>query len=97
MSQIGQNVEIGNGCIIVAQVGISGSTIIGDHTVIGGQTGLAGHLKIGKRVKIAAQSGVTKNTGDGSVIGGAPAVPIGEFRRQVANIKSLGRRDLRRK
>ena len=95
--QIGHNVEIGNGCIIVAQVGISGSTIIGDHTVIGGQTGLAGHLKIGKRVKIAAQSGVTRNTGDGSVIGGAPAVPMEEFRRQVANIKSLGRRDLRRK
>ena len=78
-------------------MGISGSTQIGDHSVIGGQTGLAGHLKIGRQVKIAAQSGVTRNLNDGSIVGGAPAVPIDDFRRQVANIKSLGRRDLKRK
>ena len=78
-------------------MGISGSTQIGDQSIIGGQTGLAGHLKIGKQVKIAAQSGVTRNLNDGSIVGGAPAVPIEDFRRQVANIKSLGRRDLRRK
>ena len=95
--QIGHNVKVGKSCIIVAQVGISGSTQIGDHSVIGGQTGLAGHLKIGRQVKIAAQSGVTRNLNDGSIVGGAPAVPIDDFRRQVANIKSLGRRDLKRK
>ena len=95
--QIGHNVKIGKGCIIVAQVGISGSTQIGDQSIIGGQTGLAGHLKIGKQVKIAAQSGVTRNLNDGSIVGGAPAVPIEDFRRQVASIKSLGRRDLKRK
>jgi len=95
--QIGHNVKVGKSCIIVAQVGISGSTQIGDHSVIGGQTGLAGHLKIGRQVKIAAQSGVTRNLNDGSIVGGAPAVPIEDFRRQVANIKSLGRKDLRRK
>ena len=39
--QIGHNVKVGKSCIIVAQVGISGSTQIGDHSVIGGQTGLA--------------------------------------------------------
>ena len=95
--QIGHNVKVGKSCIIVAQVGISGSTQIGDHSVIGGQTGLAGHLKIGRQVKIAAQSGVTRNLNDGSIVGGAPAVPIEDFRRQVANIKSLGRKDLQRK
>ena len=94
--QIGHNVKIGKGCIIVAQVGISGSTEIGDKSIIGGQAGLAGHLKIGKQVKIAAQSGVTRNLNDGSIVGGAPAVPIGDFRRQVASIKSLGRRHVRR-
>ena len=88
--------KIGKGCIIVAQVGISGSTEIGDKSIIGGQAGLAGHLKIGKQVKIAAQSGLTRNLNDGSIVGGAPAVPIGDFRRQVASIKSLGRRHVRR-
>lgn len=91
--QIGHNVEIGSGCVIVAQVGISGSTKIGDRTIVGGQVGMAGHLTIGSDVKIAAQSGVTRNIKDGSIIGGAPAVPMSEFRRQVAHIKLLGRRN----
>jgi len=91
--QIGHNVEIGKGCVIVAQVGISGSTKIGDRSIVGGQVGLAGHLTIGSDVKIAAQSGVTRNVKDGSIIGGSPAVPISEFRRQVARIKLLGRRN----
>ena len=44
-------------------------------------------------VQVAAQSGVTSTTARGEKIGGSPAVPIGEFRRQVAVIKSLGRRN----
>jgi UDP-3-O-[3-hydroxymyristoyl] glucosamine N-acyltransferase len=89
--QIGHNVQIGRNCIIVAHVGISGSTKIGDYAIIGGQVGVAGHLNIGNNVQIAAQSGVTKDMPDGAIVGGAPAVPIKDFRRQVAVIKSLGR------
>ncbi len=90
--QVGHNVEIGRGCIIVAQVGIAGSTKIGDYTVIGGQVGIAGHLKIGNAVQIAAQSGVTKNIPNNSIIGGSPAVPIQDYRRQIAAVKFMGRR-----
>jgi UDP-3-O-[3-hydroxymyristoyl] glucosamine N-acyltransferase len=89
--QIGHNVQIGRNCVIVAHVGVSGSTRIGDYAIIGGQVGIAGHLNIGKNVQIAAQSGVTKGMPDGAIVGGAPAVPIKDFRRQVAVIKSLGR------
>jgi UDP-3-O-[3-hydroxymyristoyl] glucosamine N-acyltransferase len=89
--QIGHNVQIGRNCIIVAHVGVSGSTKIGDYVIIGGQVGVAGHLNIGKNVQIAAQSGVTKDIPDGVIVGGSPAVPIKDFRRQVAVIKSLGR------
>lgn len=35
--QIGHNVKIGRGCIIVAQVGISGSTELGDFVAMGGR------------------------------------------------------------
>ncbi|MBV8537147.1 MAG: UDP-3-O-(3-hydroxymyristoyl)glucosamine N-acyltransferase, partial [Alphaproteobacteria bacterium] len=90
--QIGHNVRLGRGCVVVAQVGISGSTQLGDYVVLGGQVGLAGHLRIGAGVKIAAQSGVHRDIPDGQVVGGYPAVPVGEWRRQVAVLKQLARR-----
>lgn len=90
--QIGHNVRIGRGCVIVSQVGIAGSTRLGDYVVLAGQVGIAGHLEIGDGVQIAAKSGVNRSIPAGSKVGGLPAVPIDEFRRQVAAIKSLGRR-----
>ncbi|MDA0782003.1 MAG: UDP-3-O-(3-hydroxymyristoyl)glucosamine N-acyltransferase [Rickettsiales bacterium] len=87
--QIGHNVKIGKGCIIVSHVGISGSTKIGDYTVIGGQVGVAGHLKIGSMVTIAAQSGVMHNIEDGMKIGGSPAINIKDYHRQTIAIKKL--------
>jgi UDP-3-O-[3-hydroxymyristoyl] glucosamine N-acyltransferase len=48
--QIGHNVHIGPGCLIVAQVGISGSTRIGAGTVFAGQSGAAAsHDRCGGR------------------------------------------------
>ena len=46
--QIGHKVRLGRGCVIVAQVGISGSTMLEDHVVVAGQAGVAGHLRIGR-------------------------------------------------
>ena len=90
--EIGHNVRLGRGCVIVAQVGISGSTRLDDFVVIGGQGGLAGHLSVGKGAQIAAQSGVHKDIPAGTVVGGYPAVPIVEWRRQVAVLGRLARR-----
>jgi UDP-3-O-[3-hydroxymyristoyl] glucosamine N-acyltransferase len=90
--QIGHNVQLGNNCIVVAHVGIAGSTKIGNNAIIGGQVGIVGHLKIGNNVQIAAKSGVTRDLPDGAIVGGAPAVPIKEFGRQVAAMKSFGRK-----
>jgi UDP-3-O-[3-hydroxymyristoyl] glucosamine N-acyltransferase len=89
--QIGHNVQIGRGCVIVAQVGISGSTRLGDFVVIGGQVGIAGHLSIGSGVRIAAKSGVNNDVPDGTDVGGAPAVPVHEWRRQIVAVARLGR------
>ena len=47
--QIGHNVEIGRHCIIVAQVGISGSARLGDFVAIGGQSGVNGHVQHRRR------------------------------------------------
>lgn len=91
--QIGHNVIIGKGCVIVSQVGIAGSTRLGNFVVVGGQVGIAGHIEIGDRVQIAACAAVNRGIPEGSIVGGYPAVPIREFRRQIAAMKALGRRD----
>ena len=89
--QIAHNVELGRGCVIVAQVGLSGSTKLGDFVVFGGQAAAAGHLTIGDGAQFAARSGATRNLEGGQTYGGAPAVPIQQWRRQMAAIARLGK------
>jgi UDP-3-O-[3-hydroxymyristoyl] glucosamine N-acyltransferase len=95
--QIGHNVVVGRGCIIVSQVGISGSTRLGDRVVLAGQVGIAGHLEIGDDVQVAAMSGVNRSLPGGAAYGGAPALPVREWRRQIAAIKRLGQAGSARK
>ena len=73
--QIGHNVIIGKRCLIVAQVGISGSVSFEDDVIVGGQAGFAGHLSVGQGAKIAAQAGITKNVESGAFLKGNPALP----------------------
>lgn len=82
--QIGHNVRVGRGCVIVAQSGIAGSTELGDFVMLGAQGGIAGHLKIGSRARVAAQSGVMRDVAPGETVGGSPAVPQREWLRQSA-------------
>ena len=90
--QIGHNVRIGRGCILVAQSGISGSTKLGDFVALGGQAGIAGHLSIGAGAQVAAKSGVMGDVPAGAVVCGSPATPIKEFFRQVAAVRRLSAR-----
>ena len=56
--QIGHNVRLGRCCVIVAQVGIAGSTVLEDFVQVGGQAAMAGHVHIGQGAQIGAQAGV---------------------------------------
>jgi len=87
--QIGHNVVLGNNCIVVSQVGISGSTKFGDFVIIGGQAGFAGHLKIGSGVQVAAQSGIMRNIEPGMKVGGSPAKPIREWFKEIATLERM--------
>ncbi|AJC86192.1 UDP-3-O-(3-hydroxymyristoyl)glucosamine N-acyltransferase [Campylobacter sp. RM16704] len=70
--QVGHNCEIGENCLIVAQSGISGSSVLGKNVVMGGQSATSGHLEIGDFATIAARGGVTKNLEGARVYGGFP-------------------------
>ena len=87
--QIGHNVVIGRHCIIVAQVGISGSTEIEDYVTVGGQAGLAGHIRVGHGAMIGAQSGVTKSVQAETVVTGYPAMPHNLWKRLQAFVQKL--------
>jgi UDP-3-O-[3-hydroxymyristoyl] glucosamine N-acyltransferase len=91
--QIGHNVVIGRHCIIVSQVGLSGSCTIGDGVVIGGQAGLADHVTVGARAQIAAKTGIMRDVPPGTAVMGYPAKPIRQFWREVAALTRLTKRD----
>jgi UDP-3-O-[3-hydroxymyristoyl] glucosamine N-acyltransferase len=92
--QIGHNVRLGKCCVIVAQVGIAGSTVLEDFVQIGGQAALASHLHVGTGAQIGAQAGLISNAPAHAVLLGSPAQPRQEFFRQIAMLKRFGRRRL---
>lgn len=94
--QIGHNVRLGRNCVLVSQVGISGSTQAGNHVMMGGQAGLAGHLRIGDGARIAAQSGVIADIEPGATVCGFPAMPTRQYWRQVAVLKALAAKKRKR-
>tara|TARA_B100000945_G_scaffold320897_1_gene332652 strand:- start:1026 stop:2030 length:1005 start_codon:yes stop_codon:yes gene_type:complete len=70
---IAHNVNIGKNCILAAQVGIAGSTIVEDDVTIAGQVGIIGHLTIGSGSTIASKSAVFKSLPSNSFVSGIPA------------------------
>lgn len=82
--QIGHNVVIGQNCMLCGQVGIAGSVTMGDYVTLGGRVAVRDHVSIASKVRLAANSSVTKDIKEPGDYGGFPAVPIREWRRQVA-------------
>lgn len=87
--QIGHNVVIGEHCMVLAQVGISGSTGLESHVTVGGQAGLIGHIGVEAGAQIVGGSGVTKSVPARSKVSGLPAMPIARFKRLQALLRRL--------
>ncbi len=87
--QIGHNVVVGRHCVIIAQVGISGSTHLEDYVVLAGKAGLAGHLTIGQGAQIGGGSNVNDDVPAGQRWIGSPAKPLREWTREMLAIKNL--------
>ncbi|MDY3974475.1 UDP-3-O-(3-hydroxymyristoyl)glucosamine N-acyltransferase [uncultured Veillonella sp.] len=76
---LGHNVEIGEDCFLIAQVGIAGSTKCGNHVIFAGQTGSSGHLTIGDNVTFAGKTGIIGNVPSNSTYAGFPMRPHKEW------------------
>jgi UDP-3-O-[3-hydroxymyristoyl] glucosamine N-acyltransferase len=87
--QLAHNVEVGEHSLLVAQVGISGSTKLGKGVVLAGQVGVAGHLDLGDGVQVGAQSGVHHSIPAGQTVSGSPTRPQREWLQQMGHIPKL--------
>ncbi len=87
---LGHNDILGENCLVVAHVGISGSVTVGNNCTFGGQVGTVGHITIGDNCTFGGRTGITNNVPSGSVMGGFPAMPMKEWLRQEANARKIG-------
>jgi UDP-3-O-[3-hydroxymyristoyl] glucosamine N-acyltransferase len=86
--QIGHNVRMGEHCIVVSQVGVSGSTrsAVRDAGRAGGHQGPHPHRR---RRDVAAQAGVFGDVPAGATVSGYPARPHKESLRAQAGLFRL--------
>ncbi|RLC22345.1 MAG: UDP-3-O-(3-hydroxymyristoyl)glucosamine N-acyltransferase [Deltaproteobacteria bacterium] len=86
---LAHNVVVGEGTLVVALTGISGSVRIGRRVVIGGQVGISDHVEIGDGVMIGSQSGIAKSLSPGEVVSGSPSMPHRLWLKTSGLIKRL--------
>ncbi|MFT6714758.1 MAG: UDP-3-O-[3-hydroxymyristoyl] glucosamine N-acyltransferase, partial [Planctomycetota bacterium] len=86
---IAHNVIVGPNALLVAQVGVSGSTEIGPWAILGGQVGVAGHLHIGQGARVAGGSDVFTDVPPGVDFLGSPARPRMESLRAQAAARRI--------
>ncbi len=87
--QVAHNVVIGQDSAIVAQVGISGSTIIGNRVIMGGQAATVGHITIGNDVMVGARGGVSADVPAKQIVSGAPHMPHRTWLRAMRAFEKL--------
>jgi UDP-3-O-[3-hydroxymyristoyl] glucosamine N-acyltransferase len=81
---VGHNVRLGERCLVMAGVGIAGSTRIGNDVILAGHVGVTDHLTIGDRARVAAKSAVFGDVPAGASFSGHPARPHRQFLRAQA-------------
>lgn len=87
---LGHNDIIGENCLLVAHVGISGSVTVGHNCTFGGQAATVGHIKIGDNCTFAGRAGIIGDVPSGSILAGFPAQPHKDWLREEANLRKVG-------
>jgi UDP-3-O-[3-hydroxymyristoyl] glucosamine N-acyltransferase len=73
--QIGHNCRIGRNGLLVALVGLGGSTTLDDGVVVGGHAGLNDHIHVGSGVIVGGYSAVWGDVSTPGIVSGNPARP----------------------
>ncbi|MCZ6895330.1 MAG: UDP-3-O-(3-hydroxymyristoyl)glucosamine N-acyltransferase [Gammaproteobacteria bacterium] len=83
---LAHNVTTGSHCLIIAQVGVSGSTTLGDRVTLAGQVGTVGHVEIADDVTVLGKGGITKDIRKPGVYAGMPLKPARLWRKAMARL-----------
>jgi UDP-3-O-[3-hydroxymyristoyl] glucosamine N-acyltransferase len=86
---LGHNVRVGRLCLVMAQVGVSGSATIEDGVILAGQAGVQGHATIGAGARIGGQAGILGDVPAGATFSGYPGRPHKESLRATAALFKL--------
>ncbi|MBP1696441.1 MAG: UDP-3-O-[3-hydroxymyristoyl] glucosamine [Deltaproteobacteria bacterium] len=84
---IRRGVKIDN--LVIAQVGIAGSTKIGSNVTLAGQVGVKDHVEIGDNAMVGAQAGVIFDLPGSQGYHGSPALPQREYIRAITTLPKL--------
>lgn len=87
--QVGHNVRVGRHAILVAQVGIGGSTVVGDGVFILGQAAVRDHVTIGPGAMVGPQAGVMGDVPAGGKYVGTPAKEHRAVKREIVALARL--------
>ncbi|MDD3395796.1 MAG: UDP-3-O-(3-hydroxymyristoyl)glucosamine N-acyltransferase [Acidaminococcaceae bacterium] len=87
---LGHNDIVGENCLFVAHVGISGSVNIGHNCTFGGQAATVGHITIGDNCTFAGRAGIIGDIPSNSILAGFPAQPHKEWLREEASLRKVG-------
>lgn len=83
---VAHNVVTGEDCLLVSQVGVSGSTRLGNRVVLAGQVGTVGHVTVTDDVTVLGKGGITKDIREPGVYAGMPLKPARLWRRAMARL-----------
>ncbi len=86
---IGHDCNIGNNCLLAAQVGIAGATTLEDGVTLWGQVGVSKTLTIGANAVVLAQSGVPSSIEGNKIYFGTPVEEASTKRRELVWVKRI--------
>ena len=73
--QIGHGCQVGQNCVMAAQVGLAGTSKIGNRVILGGQVGVNNQVKVGDGVIASAKAGIHTDVEPGLTVSGYPVIP----------------------
>lgn len=86
---IAHNSVVGEHSLLVAQVGLAGSTTMGRNVVLGGQVGTVGHVHIGDFTQVGSRGAISKNLPPKSKWGGHPIMPLDDWLKFYVGLRRM--------
>ena len=86
---VGHNVVVGDHALLIAQVGIAGSSRVGDWAILAGQVGLTGHIEVGAGARIGGGTKVFDDVPPGAELMCLPGRPKSEALRASRLLRRL--------